>query len=116
MAAVFPNDDAAPFTGALRAIDPNTGKMKWEWKHPSPTWRGAFYRGGLVFTGDGGNFIALEAASAKRSGISVRRVGVSSPMSFAIDGKQQCSGRCGVGALYLRFALSVAQRFSSGVL
>ncbi len=66
--AYFPNDDAAPFTGALRAIDPNTGKMRWEWKHPSPTWAGGVLStaGGLVFTGDAeGNFIALEAASGK---------------------------------------------------
>jgi alcohol dehydrogenase (cytochrome c) len=89
--AYFPNDDAAPFTGALRAIDPNTGKTKWEWKHPSPTWSGVLSTaGGLVFTGDAeGNFIALEAASGKalwhfQCGASV----YSSPMSFAIDGKQ----------------------------
>ena len=89
--AYFPNDDAAPFTGALRAIDPNTGKLKWEWKHPSPTWAGVLSTaGGLVFTGDAeGNFIALEAGSSKalwhfQCGASV----YSSPMSFAIDGKQ----------------------------
>ena len=28
--------------------------------------------------------------------------------------KTICSGRCGVGSLYVRFAVSVAQRFSSG--
>src|SRR5467141_4249554 len=89
--AYFPNDDAAPFTGALRAIDPNTGKMKWEWKHPSPTWSGVLSTaGGLVFTGDAeGNFIALDAATGKalwhfQAGASV----YSSPMSFAIEGKQ----------------------------
>ncbi len=89
--AYFPNDDAAPFTGALRAIDPNTGKMKWEWKHPSPTWSGVLSTaGGLVFTGDAeGNFIALEAASGKalwhfQCGASV----YSSPMTFEVDGKQ----------------------------
>jgi alcohol dehydrogenase (cytochrome c) len=89
--AYFPNDDAAPFTGALRAIEPGTGKIKWEWKHPSPTWSGVLSTaGGLVFTGDAeGNFIALEAASGKvlwhfQCGASV----YSSPMSFAIEGKQ----------------------------
>ena len=89
--AYFPNDDAAPFTGALRAIDPATGKIKWEWKHPSPTWSGLLSTaGGLVFTGDAeGNFIALEAASGKvlwhfQCGASV----YSSPMSFQLDGKQ----------------------------
>ncbi|PYU43170.1 MAG: PQQ-dependent dehydrogenase, methanol/ethanol family, partial [Acidobacteria bacterium] len=89
--AYFPNDDAEPFTGALRAIDPHTGKLKWEWKHLSPTWSGVLSTaGGLVFTGDAeGNFMALEAASGKalwhfQCGASV----YSSPMSFAIDGKQ----------------------------
>lgn len=89
--AYFPNDDAAPFWGALRAIDPLDGKLKWEFKHPSPTWAGVLSTaGGLVFTGDAeGNFIALDAASGKvlwhfQCGASV----YSSPMSFAIDGKQ----------------------------
>jgi len=65
--------------------------LKWEWKHLSPTWSGVLSTaGGLVFTGDAeGNFMALEAASGKalwhfQCGASV----YSSPMSFAIDGKQ----------------------------
>jgi alcohol dehydrogenase (cytochrome c) len=89
--AYFPNDDTSPFWGALRAIDPDTGKIKWEWKHPSPTWSGVLSTaGGLVFTGDAeGNFIALDAATGKalwhfQCGASV----YSSPMSFAIGGKQ----------------------------
>ena len=89
--AYFPNDDAAPFYGALRAIDPDTGKVKWEWKHPSPTWSGVLSTaGGVVFTGDAeGNFIALDAASGKplwhfQCGASV----YSSPMTYAVDGKQ----------------------------
>ena len=89
--AYFPNDDAAPFYGALRAIDPATGKIKWEWKHPSPTWSGVLSTaGGVVFTGDAeGNFMALEAASGKvlwhfQCGASV----YSSPMTYAVDGKQ----------------------------
>ena len=89
--AYFPNDDAEPFYGALRALDPETGKVKWEWKHPSPTWSGVLSTdGGLVFTGDAeGNFIALEAATGKalwhfQCGASV----YSSPMTYAIGGKQ----------------------------
>jgi alcohol dehydrogenase (cytochrome c) len=89
--AYFPNDDAQPFWGALRALDPLTGTLKWEWKHPSPTWSGVLSTAGeLVFTGDAeGNFIALDAASGKvlwhfQCGASV----YSSPMSFAVDGKQ----------------------------
>lgn len=89
--AYFPNDDAAPFYGALRAIDPDTGKVKWEWKHPSPTWSGVLSTaGGVVFTGDAeGNFIALDATSGKalwhfQCGASV----YSSPMTYSINGKQ----------------------------
>jgi alcohol dehydrogenase (cytochrome c) len=89
--AYFPNDDAAPFYGALRAIDPATGKVKWEWQHPSPTWSGVLSTaGGLVFTGDAeGNFIALDAQSGKalwhfQCGASV----YSSPMTYAVEGKQ----------------------------
>ncbi|PWT91823.1 MAG: PQQ-dependent dehydrogenase, methanol/ethanol family [Proteobacteria bacterium] len=89
--AYFPNDDAAPFWGALRAIDPADGKIKWEFKHTSPTWAGVLSTGGgLVFTGDAeGNFVALDAASGKvlwhfQCGASV----YSSPMTYAVDGKQ----------------------------
>lgn len=89
--AYFPNEDAAPFYGALRALDPDTGKIKWEWKHPSPTWSGVLSTaGGLVFTGDAeGNFIALDAATGKalwhfQCGASV----YSAPMTYAINGKQ----------------------------
>ncbi len=104
--AYFPNDDAAPFTGALRALDPTSGKMKWEWRHPSPTWSGVLSTaGGLVFTGDAeGNFIALNAATGKalwhfQCGASV----YSSPMSFAIDGKQYVA--VAAGSALFTFAL-----------
>ncbi len=104
--AYFPNDDAAPFWGALRAIDPATGKTKWEWKHPSPTWSGVLSTaGGLVFTGDAeGNFIALDAATGKalwhfQCGASV----YSSPMAFAIDGKEYVA--VAAGSALLTFGL-----------
>lgn len=89
--AYFPNEDAEPFYGALRALDLKTGKTAWEWKHVSPTWSGVLSTaGGVVFTGDAeGNFIALDAKSGKplwhfQCGASV----YSSPMTYAVDGKQ----------------------------
>ena len=104
--AYFPNDDAQPFWGALRALDPATGKLKWEWKHTSPTWAGVLSTaGGLVFTGDAeGNFIALDARTGKalwhfQCGASVG----SSPMSFAIDGKQYVG--IAAGSALFTFAL-----------
>jgi alcohol dehydrogenase (cytochrome c) len=89
--AYFPNDDAQPFWGAVRAIDPATSQIKWEFKHLSPSWSGLLSTGGgLVFTGDAeGNFMALDAATGKilwhfQCGASV----YASPMTYAIDGKQ----------------------------
>src|SRR5258705_3708694 len=104
--AYFPNDDTPPFWGALRAIDPANGKIKWEWKHPSPTWSGVLSTaGGLVFTGDAeGNFIALDAATGKplwhfQAGGSV----YSSPMAYAIDGKEYVA--VGAGSALFTFGL-----------
>ena len=89
--AYFPADGSQPYWGALRALDPATGEMKWEFRHVSPTWSGVLSTaGGLVFTGDAeGNFIALDAASGKalwhfQTGAAV----YASPMAFAVDGKE----------------------------
>jgi alcohol dehydrogenase (cytochrome c) len=89
--AYFPNDATQPYWGALRALDPATGKLVWEWRHNSPAWAGVLTTaGGLAFTGDAeGNFIALDAKSGKalwhfQCGASV----IAGPVTFAIDGKQ----------------------------
>jgi alcohol dehydrogenase (cytochrome c) len=89
--AYFPNDDAQPFSGAVRAIEPATSQIKWELKHLSPSWSGVLSTtGGLVFTGDAeGNFMALDATTGKilwhfQCGAAV----YASPMTYAIDGKQ----------------------------
>ncbi len=89
--AYFPADQTEPFWGALRAIDPATGQVKWEFRHVSPTWSGVLSTaGGLLFTGDAeGNFIALNAASGKplwhfQTGGAV----YAAPMAFAVDGKE----------------------------
>ena len=89
--AYFPSDEAEPYLGAVRAIEPESGKVKWEFPHTSPTWSGVLSTaGGLLFTGDAeGNFIALDAASGKplwhfQMGGAV----YASPVSFVVDGKQ----------------------------
>ena len=89
--AYFPSDEAEPYWGALRALDPSTGKVKWEFRHISPTWSGVLSTaGGLLFTGDAeGNLIALDATTGKplwhfQMGGAV----YASPMTFAVDGKQ----------------------------
>jgi len=53
--------------GALRAIDPATGDVKWEFKYPSPSMAGNLSTAsGLIFTGDmEGNFMAFDARTGK---------------------------------------------------
>ena len=89
--AYFPSDEAEPYRGFLKAIDPATGQVKWQFQHTSPTWSGVLSTaGGLVFTGDAeGNFIALDAATGKplwhfQMGGAV----YAAPMAFAVDGKE----------------------------
>lgn len=104
--AYFPSEDAEPFWGALRALDPMTGKLRWEFRHVSPSWSGVLSTaGGLVFSGDAeGNFAALDAASGKvlwhfQTGASA----YASPMSFALDGKQYVA--IAMGSALLAFGL-----------
>jgi alcohol dehydrogenase (cytochrome c) len=89
--AYFPSEEAEPYRGFLKAIDPATGQIKWKFEHTSPTWSGVLSTaGGLVFSGDAeGNFIAFEAASGKplwhfQMGSAV----YAAPMAFAVDGKE----------------------------
>jgi alcohol dehydrogenase (cytochrome c) len=89
--AYFPSEEAKPYRGFLKAIDPATGQVKWKFEHTSPTWSGVLSTaGGLVFTGDAeGNFIAMDAAAGKplwhfQMGGAV----YAAPMAYAVDGKE----------------------------
>ncbi len=100
--AYIPAPEGEPYWGALRAIDPATGDIQWEFRHPSPTWSGVLSTaGGLVFTGDAeGNFIALDARSGKPLWHFQTGGGtIAAPMSFAVDGKQYVAIATG-SALY----------------
>ena len=77
--------------GAIRALDAETGNLKWEYRLHSPPWAGVLTTaGGLVFGGTNeGHFLALDAESGKLlwrfpAGGAIR----ASPISFLIDGKQ----------------------------
>ena len=89
--AYFPSEDAEPYLGFLKAIDPITGEVKAKFQHTSPTWSGVLSTaGGLVFSGDAeGNFIAFDAKSLKplwhfQMGGAV----YAPPIAFAVDGKE----------------------------
>jgi len=77
--------------GSLKAIDPITGKVKWNYKNPSPLWGGVLTTaGGLVFTGTPeGKFLAFDDQTGEilykfnvGSGI------VGSPVTWEQDGEQ----------------------------
>jgi alcohol dehydrogenase (cytochrome c) len=92
--------------GAVRAVEPTTGKIRWEFKHFSGAWAGVFSTaGGLVFSGDGqGNFIALDASSGRDLWhVLLGAPIVTAAMSYGVEGRQQVSILSG-GSLFT-FAL-----------
>ena len=76
---------------AVRAVDPKTGTIRWEFREFSGAWSGVFSTaGGLVFSGDGqGNFIALDAETGKDLWhIPLGAYVQSAAISYAVDGRQ----------------------------
>ena len=84
--------------GAVRAIDPNTGALRWEYKMSDLTWAGILTTASnVLFSGSGeGYFFALDARNGnllwKTQLGSVIRSG---PMSYAINGKQHVAVAAG---------------------
>ncbi len=77
--------------GALKALNPRTGEVKWEFKYHSAPWAGTLSTaGGLIFAGDEeGYLMAFDAETGKhlwhiQTGSSI----AASPMTYALDGKQ----------------------------
>ena len=80
-----------PRSGALRAIDPATGEVKWEIKHDTPPWAGVLSTaGGVVFTGNSeGHFIAADSRTGKELyRYPLGAVVYAAPTTLLIDGKQ----------------------------
>jgi len=84
----LPTDDN---WGAVRALEPATGKQRWEFRLKLPPWAGVMSTaGGLVFGGTyEGIFFALDAITGKplwdiQTGGSI----IANPISFNIDGRQ----------------------------
>jgi alcohol dehydrogenase (cytochrome c) len=92
--------------GAVRALDPLTGELRWEFKHFSAPWAGVLATaGGLVFSGDQeGYVIALDAATGEerwhfQTGAAI----YAAPMTYRLDGRQHVV--IGSGSTLLDFAL-----------
>jgi len=84
----LPNDDV---WGAIKALEPTTGRQVWEFRLLSPPWAGVLSTaGGLVFSGSNeGNFYALDAKTGEplwdfQTGGPIG----ANPISFNIDGRQ----------------------------
>jgi alcohol dehydrogenase (cytochrome c) len=89
--------------GAVRAIDPATGDMKWEFKMSDLTWAGVLTTASNVLFSGGneGYFYALDARNGNLLwktivGGSVR----SGPMSYSVGGKQYVAA-CAGSALFV---------------
>ncbi|MEI4469978.1 PQQ-dependent methanol/ethanol family dehydrogenase [Frigidibacter sp. MR17.24] len=101
------------YIGSMKAIDPNTGDIKWEYKNPSPLWGGTMNTaGGLVFFGTPeGEFKALDADSGEElwsfqtgSGI------VGQPITWDQDGEQYVSVVSGWGGAVPLWGGEVAKK------
>ena len=78
--------------GALRAIDPATGTVKWEFRYPSTSASGVLTTAsGLVFAGDGdGNVMAFDSRTGKnlwhyQLGVAIRST---AGTTYMVDGRQ----------------------------
>jgi len=102
--------------GSLKAIDPLTGKIKWNYKNPAPLWAGILSTaGGLVFTGTPeGKFLAFDDETGKilykfnvGSGI------VSSPITWEDNGEQYVAVVSGWGGAVPLWGGEVAKKIKN---
>ena len=101
--------------GSLKAMDPDTGEIKWEYKNDAPLWAGVMTTaGGLVFTGTPeGEFIAFDDETGDKlwsfqtgSGI------VGQPITWEQDGEQFVTVISGWGGAVPLWGGEVAQKVS----
>ena len=77
--------------GAMRAIDPATGSVRWEFKYHTPSMAGVLStESGLIFGGDmDGNLMAFEAATGKNLWHFQTGSGIfAAPTTYMLDGRQ----------------------------
>jgi alcohol dehydrogenase (cytochrome c) len=101
--------------GSLKAMDPATGEVKWEFKNDAPLWGGVMTTaGGLVFTGTPeGRFIAFDDETGEelwsfQTGSGV----VGQPVTWDKDGEQYVSVISGWGGAVPLWGGEVAKKVS----
>lgn len=99
--------------GSLKAIDPDTGDLVWEYKNDAPLWGGVMTTGGgLVFTGTPeGKFIALDDETGEvlwdfQTGSGI----VGQPVTWEMDGEQYVSIVSGWGGAVPLWGGEVAKK------
>jgi alcohol dehydrogenase (cytochrome c) len=103
------------YIGAMRAIDPATGKIVWEVKNNAPLWGGVLTtKGGLVFWGTPEGY--LKAADAKTGkevwSFNVGTGIVAPPISWEQDGEQYIGVAAGWGGAVPLWGGDVAKKVS----
>jgi alcohol dehydrogenase (cytochrome c) len=104
------NDD---YIGALRAVDPATGKIVWENKNYAPLWGGVLTTaGGLVFYGTPEGFLkGVDAKTGKELWSFQTGTGiVAPPIAWEQDGEQYISVTSGWGGAVPLWGGDVAKR------
>ncbi|MDJ0513642.1 MAG: PQQ-dependent methanol/ethanol family dehydrogenase [Methyloceanibacter sp.] len=101
------------YIGSLKAVDPDSGEIKWEYKNSAPLWAGVMTTaGGLVFTGTPeGEFIAFDDETGEKlwsfqtgSGI------VGQPITWEQDGEQYVTVISGWGGAVPLWGGEVAKK------
>ncbi|GGF68894.1 alcohol dehydrogenase [Terasakiella brassicae] len=103
------------YIGSLKAIDPRTGKIKWEYKNNAPLWGGVMTTPELVFTGTPEGYLkAFNANNGEEvwkfntgSGI------VGSPITWEQDGEQYVAVVSGWGGAVPLWGGDVAKRIKN---
>jgi alcohol dehydrogenase (cytochrome c) len=101
------------YIGALRAMDPTTGKIVWEYKNPAPVWGGVMTTAGnLVFMGTPEGFLkAFDAKTGKelwkfQTGSGV----IGQPATWEMDGEQYVGVASGWGGAVPLWGGEVAKK------
>ncbi|MEZ5727055.1 MAG: PQQ-dependent methanol/ethanol family dehydrogenase [Burkholderiaceae bacterium] len=104
------------YIGAMRAIDPKSGKIAWEIKNDAPLWGGALSTGGgLVFYGTPEGYLkAVDAKSGKELWQFQTGTGIMAPpITYTIDGEQYVAVVAGWGGAIPLWGGDVAKKFQS---
>jgi alcohol dehydrogenase (cytochrome c) len=99
--------------GAIKAVDPKDGSIKWVLKNPAPVWGGTMATaGGLVFTGNPeGEFMAVNDETGEvvwkfQTGTGI----VGQPVTYEFDGEQYVAIVAGWGGAVPLWGGDVAER------